>query len=300
MSLSQSIPAPLRPWLPAAAAALGGWLATDALLRLSHLPLSPGFSLAVLLGGAWWLRRPRRAQASRATDVAGWLERLEQLQAQFGRLEEEPAPQRAEQLAGLRAELGRGGLLLALVGTSPPPAELQPVLVEALRGPEPLLLHWAHPLPAWSAAWRWPELFEACDGLLHHLRTPLSAADLRWLEALPAGQPAWLLVQTSQAGLALEALALEVRELRATPAVPAAVAVQALQAASEHLGPGAKLSLNGDRAILNLNGISAPALQAWLGEVRSAARAKPLEAKLQRGPNGYSGSIVLSLNGATP
>ena len=157
------------------------------------------------------MRRPRRIPSARATDVAGWLERLEQLQAQFGRLEEEPAPQRAEQLAGLRAELGRGGLLLALVGTSPPPAELQPVLVEALRGPEPLLLHWAHPLPAWSAAWRWPELFEACDGLLHHLRTPLSAADLRWLEALPAGQPAWLLVQTSQAGLALEALALEVR-----------------------------------------------------------------------------------------
>jgi len=98
----------------------------------------------------------------------------------------------------------------------------------------------------------------------------------------------------------MQALALEVRELRATPAVPAALAVQALQAASEHLGPGAKLSLNGDRAILNLNGVSAPALQAWLGEVRSAARAKPLEAKLQRGPNGYSGSIVLSLNGATP
>ena len=170
--------------MPARAARRGGWLATDALLRLSHLPLSPGFSLAVLLGGAWWLRRPRRIPSARATDVAGWLERLEQLQTQFGRLEEEAAPQRAEQLAGLRAELGRGGLLLALVATSPPPAELQPVLVEALRGPEPLLLHWAHPLPAWSAAWRWPELFEACDGLLHHLRTPLSAADLRWLEAL--------------------------------------------------------------------------------------------------------------------
>ncbi|MEJ6006367.1 type II secretion system protein GspM [Paucibacter sp. AS339] len=108
-------------------------------------------------------------------------------------------------------------------------------------------------------------------------------------------------LQTLEAQLQdMQALALEVRELRATPAVPAALAVQALQAASEHLGPGAKLSLNGDRAILNLNGIGAEALQAWLGEVRSAARAKPLEAKLQRGPNGYSGSIVLSLSGATP
>ncbi len=98
----------------------------------------------------------------------------------------------------------------------------------------------------------------------------------------------------------MQALAQEVRELRATPAVPAALAIQALQAASEHLGPGAQLSLSGDRAILNLNGVSAPALQAWLGEVRSAARAKPLEAKLQRGPQGYSGSIVLGLNGVNP
>jgi general secretion pathway protein M len=36
-------------------------------------------------------------------------------------------------------------------------------------------------------------------------------------------------------------------------------------------------------------------LQAWLTEVRSAARARPVEAQLQRGPTGFSGSIVLSL-----
>ena len=196
-----ALPASLKPWLPAIGLGLGGWVATDALLRLSHLPLSPGLTLVGLALGAWWLRRPRPAGPA-ATDVPGWLERLEQLQPQFAQLEPESTsvqPQgagelRATELAALRAELGRPGLMLALVGTQPPGIELQPTLVEALRGPEALLLHWAHPLPAWSAGWSWPPLFEACDGLIHHLRTPLSAADLRWLEALPSGQPAWLLV----------------------------------------------------------------------------------------------------------
>ncbi|MCV2368547.1 type II secretion system protein M [Roseateles oligotrophus] len=98
----------------------------------------------------------------------------------------------------------------------------------------------------------------------------------------------------------MQALAAETRELRATPPVPIALAAQALQAASEHLGAGAKLSVNGDRAVLSVNGVAAEPLQAWLGEVRSAARARPLEAKLQRSANGYSGTIVLMLSGAAP
>lgn len=199
-AVRQALPAPLRPWLPALGLGLGAWLATDGLLRLSHLPLSPGITLAGLALGAWWLRRPRPA-GPMATDVPGWLERLEQLQTQFAELEGEPLSSAARELrdtelAALRTELGRPGLMVALVGTAPPGAELQPALVEALRGPESLVLHWAHPLPAWSAGWSWPPLFEACDGLIHHLHTPLSAADLRWLEALPSGQPAWLLVDS--------------------------------------------------------------------------------------------------------
>jgi general secretion pathway protein M len=98
----------------------------------------------------------------------------------------------------------------------------------------------------------------------------------------------------------MQALAAEAREMRATPPVPLALAAQALQAASEHLGPGAKLSVNGDRAVLSVNGVGPEPLQAWLGEVRSAARARPLEAKLQRSPTGYTGTIVLLLSGAAP
>jgi len=96
----------------------------------------------------------------------------------------------------------------------------------------------------------------------------------------------------------MQALAAEARELRALPPVPAAQATQALQAASEHLGPNARLSLSGGRAVLTLNGIASDALQAWLDEARSAARARPVQAQLQRSPKGFTGTIVLTLSGA--
>ena len=88
--------------------------------------------------------------------------------------------------------------------------------------------------------------------------------------------------------------------LKAVPAVVASQGALALQAASDHLGDVAKLSISGDRAVLTVTGIASEPLLAWLGEVRSAARARPVQAQLQRGPKGYSGTIVLALNGAAP
>ena len=117
---------------------------------------------------------------------------------------------------------------------------------------------------------------------------------LLWLLAV---QPALKVLRQTPAQLEavelqlqeMQSMALQARELRAAPAVPAAQALQALQAASDHLGAAARLSITGDRAVLTLNGIASEPLQAWLGEVRSAARARPLEAQLQRGPRGHHG-----------
>jgi len=53
----------------------------------------------------------------------------------------------------------------------------------------------SHPLPPSSEDWRWPEPFRRCDLIVYRLDLPLKAADLRWLEAVPANQPIWLLVQ---------------------------------------------------------------------------------------------------------
>jgi len=54
-----------------------------------------------------------------------------------------------------------------------------------------------------------------------------------------------------------------------------------------------------DRATLTLNGANGSQLRDWLVEARSSARARPLEANLTRGPQGYSGSIVVALPGAS-
>ncbi len=96
----------------------------------------------------------------------------------------------------------------------------------------------------------------------------------------------------------MQAQALEARTLRNAPAVPPAQAQAALKASVEHLGSVARLNMAGDRATVTLNGITPAALQAFLGEVRAAARARPIEAQLTRSPQGYSGSLVLSLGDA--
>lgn len=123
---------------------------------------------------------------------------------------------------------------------------------------------------------------------------------LLWVVAV---QPAWRSLRETPAQIDqveaqlqhMQRLAAESRELRALPAVPLAQATEALRAATERLGPNARLNLQGERATLTLAGVAGESLAAWLGEVRSAARARPDEAKLSRGANGYSGTVVLTL-----
>ena len=96
----------------------------------------------------------------------------------------------------------------------------------------------------------------------------------------------------------MQRLAAETAELRATPPVNPDQAQAALKAATERLGDKAKISLQGDRAVLTLNGAGTEALRGWLAEARSGARARPLEANLMRSGSGYSGTLVLSIGGA--
>lgn len=125
---------------------------------------------------------------------------------------------------------------------------------------------------------------------------------LLWLVAL---QPAWRTLREVPAQVdALEAqlqqmqrLAGETRELRAQPVVSSSQAEAALRASTERLGSGAKLTLQGDRATVQLSGVQGPALAAWLAETRSAARARPVEAALTRGATGFNGTVVLALGG---
>lgn len=128
------------------------------------------------------------------------------------------------------------------------------------------------------------------------------ALALSWFVAV---QPAWRTLREAPARLdALDAqleqmqrLAAEAAALRATPPLAAGQAAQALQAATERLGERGRLTLQGDRATVTLLGVDGEQLRQWLGEARAGARARPLEAQLSRGPQGYTGSVVLALGG---
>ena len=124
-----------------------------------------------------------------------------------------------------------------------------------------------------------------------------------WMLAL---QPAWrTLREASQARAQLDAqwqamqrLAAEAAELRGQAPLAPALAVQALQAATERLGASARLTLQGERAVVAVQDLHGDALLRWLGEVRRGARARPVELRLTRDARGWRGNIVLALGGA--
>ena len=94
---------------------------------------------------------------------------------------------------------------------------------------------------------------------------------------------------------AMQRLAEEARELRAAPPPDRNLAAAALQAASERLGAAGTLSLQGERAVLTLQGATPGALRQWLAEARTGARARVVEASLVQAGQGYSGTVVVVL-----
>ena len=133
----------------------------------------------------------------------------------------------------------------------------------------------------------------------------LLAVLLLWTVAIA---PAWRTLRSAPAqldaldrqGQQMQALAAEAAQLRGAPPVPLDQAQAALTAATERLAsPASKLSLQGERALMTLKGVTALQLQAWLGEARVGARARVVEAVLtQTGPGTYDGSLTLALGAA--
>lgn len=118
-------------------------------------------------------------------------------------------------------------------------------------------------------------------------------------------QPAWRTVREAPAEIdrldlqlqQIQTTAAEVRSLRAIAPVSSTQAAAALKAATDRLGERARLSIQGERATLTFTAISSDDLGSWLNEVRSAARARPVEASLSRAPRGYNGTLSVALGG---
>lgn len=95
----------------------------------------------------------------------------------------------------------------------------------------------------------------------------------------------------------MQRLAAEARELRNTAPVPVAQAALALKSTTDRLEGKGSITVQGDRATLTLSGVTGEALRTWLAEARSGARARAVEAQLTRGPQGYAGTITLTIGG---
>ena len=149
------------------------------------------------------------------------------------------------------------------------------------------------------AAWR---ALQPREQLLIGVALAVLGAFLLWKIALEG--PLQLLRQAPARLDALDAqthtmqrLAAQSRELRTAAAINPAQSLAALQAASGRLGDRARLSVQGDRAVLTLNELEGEALRSWLAEVRSGARARATEAQLSRGARGFSGTVTITFGG---
>jgi general secretion pathway protein M len=121
-----------------------------------------------------------------------------------------------------------------------------------------------------------------------------------------AVRPAWTTVvqaprqidQLDSQLQSMQRMAAEARLLRAAPSITAAQSTAALRAASARLGDNARLAIQGDRAVLTVNGVDSDALRNWLAEVRTGARARPVDAQLTRAAQGFNGSVAVIIAGA--
>lgn len=155
-----------------------------------------------------------------------------------------------------------------------------------------------------QATQKWRALGER-DRLMITAAGVVVAAFVTWTLAIA---PALATLRTAPAQIdvldaqlqSMQNMAVETVELRKIAPVAAIQAQEALKAATARLGEAkARLSIQADRATLSLTGITGEELRNWLAEARSGARARPVEVKLDRGPSGYTGTLVVTLGSAS-
>lgn len=173
----------------------GQWLLSDVM----HIP-GGGLGVAAA-AGLWWLSRPAKQPSFREpASLKGWIQRCEEVLSQFEQLEAElglqglhtPREKELRRIEDFDAPLSLG--VVATEGSGlPSTVHLQ----QALAGVSSLDLCLANPLPVTSRSWSWPDDLQELDVLMHVLSLPLRAADLLWLDQLPADRPVWLLLRSS-------------------------------------------------------------------------------------------------------
>jgi general secretion pathway protein M len=165
-------------------------------------------------------------------------------------------------------------------------------------------LVWARALaPLAPLRSRWAAI-PSGDRLAISLAAAVVGAALLWWVAISPALRTWRSAPAEIEALerelqTMQQLAAQARQMRALPPVPASQAVSVLRAAVARAGPAARLTMQAERAVIQLQSASGEQILALLAEARGGARARAVEAQLVREPGGgYSGTLILALGSA--
>lgn len=158
---------------------------------------------------------------------------------------------------------------------------------------------WARPLQQAGSAWaEWP----AAQRRAISVTALLLAALAFWFLALAPALSTWRQAPAQHQRLdaklqTMQAQAQALQALQGQPRADPARTMTALTQSLKPLGEQARLSVDGSRATVQLQGVPAEALAAWLSSVRLASQAVPVEAELNRNAAGpsWDGRVVLAL-----
>ena len=162
---------------------------------------------------------------------------------------------------------------------------------------------------------RWNSLLPREKTLVQITAAVVGAALLWWLAVAPALQTLRTANTRHQALDAqlqqMKRLQAQAQQLQTQPKISADESLRALEASvKQRLGAAAQLNVAGDRATVTLKGAPAEAIAPWLAQVRTNARALPVEARLVRStapvtakpgeagtpaPARWDGTVVLTL-----
>lgn len=162
---------------------------------------------------------------------------------------------------------------------------------------------------------RWNRLLPREKTLVQVTAAVIGVALLWWLAVAPALQTLRTANTRHQALdtqlQQMKRLQAQAQQLQTQPKIGADESLRALEAAvKQRLGTGGQLNVAGDRATVTLKAVPAEAIAPWLAQVRTNARALPVEARLVRStapvatkpgeantppPARWDGTVVLTL-----
>ncbi len=162
---------------------------------------------------------------------------------------------------------------------------------------------------------RWNSLLPREKTLVQVTAAVIGVALLWWLAVAPALQTLRTANTRHQALdtqlQQMKRLQAQAQQLQTQPKIGADESLRALEAAvKQRLGTGGQLNVAGDRATVTLKAVPAEAIAPWLAQVRTNARALPVEARLVRNttaaaakpgeantppPARWDGTVVLTL-----